>query len=659
MTSTRARAIIRRKGTVGGDVLRARLLFILPLLWSVAVQAEEEDEKGGLQSIVITATRSNALVRDEPRRVEVVPDEEIKESLTVAPGNLSNLLNELAGARMQSSAPGLGGMSIQLRGLPGRHAQILSDGLPIAGAQTGSFSVMQTPPFDLARVEVIKGAASALYGGSALAGVLNLVSRPPGGGSEVLLNQTSSRGTDAVAFLSQSLSKSFGYTAIGGAHYQSREDRDHDGWADLPGYRRATLRPRFYWNEGEEQSVFATLGLMLEDRTGGTLPGRALPGGDAFAEELRTRRIDGGAVAQIPIADERELRVRWSATLTEHDRVYGTTRVENSESSVLGEATLHGEVGKHELIVGAALQYERLHTRDVAGVNFDYTVPGVFVQDELSLTGWMSVAASARVDAHSDYGTFFSPQIALLFRAGDEWSLRASAGTGFAAPTPLIEDVQARSLAVLNPLGSLRAERASTVSLDGRWAEAPWDVNLSIFSSEIRHPLDVREAPGNRLDLINSAGPLRARGVEALIGYSSGPLHILTSITALDVTEVSPEGGRRDSDLIPRFSAEVATILEDEDRGRVGVEIGYVGRQSLSDNPYRTESRAYIEINALAEVKFGDVALFLNVHNLADVRQSDYDPLLRPVPGPGGDPITDVWAPLIGRNINIGIRAEL
>jgi outer membrane receptor for ferrienterochelin and colicins len=636
-------------------LVRASLASVLVVFWCVAAAAGEE-EKGGIQSIVITATRTNALVRDEPRRVEVVPDEEIKESLTVAPGNLSNLLNELAGARMQSAAPGLGGMSIQLRGLPGRHAQILSDGLPFAGAQTDSFSVMQTPPLDLARVEVIKGAASALYGGSALAGVLNLVSKAPGSGSTLLLNQTSVRGTDAVAFLSE---EPLGYTVVGGVHYQSRVDRDHDGWADVPGYRRASVRPRLFWNDGEERSVFAMLGAMQEDRTGGTLPGRALPGGDAFAEALKTRRVDTGGVARFAEAGAREVNVRWSGTLTEHDRTFGITRVENTVASALGEATLHGNWGEHRWILGAALQYERLHTRDVEGVSYDYTVPGIFLQDEISPAEWISIAASARVDSHSDYGTYFSPQIAVLLRAGEEWSLRASAGTGFAAPTPLIEDVQARSLAVLNPLGSLRAERASTFSLDGKWAEAPWDVNLSVFASEIRHPLEVREAPMNRLDLINSPGPLRARGVEALIGYSSGPLHILTSITALDVTEQAPGGGRRDADTIPRFSAEIATILEDEERGRVGVEIGYTGRQSLSDNPYRTESRGYLEINALAELKMGDIAIFVNAHNLTDERQADYDPLLRPVPGPGGAPITDVWAPLIGRIFNLGIRVEL
>ncbi len=104
---------------------------------------------------------------------------------------------------MQAAAPGLGGTSLQFRGLPGRHAQILSDGLPLGGVQTDSFSLMQTPPVDLGRVEVIKGVASALYGASALSGVLNLTSRQPDSESELLINQTSLGGSDVVGFLAR------------------------------------------------------------------------------------------------------------------------------------------------------------------------------------------------------------------------------------------------------------------------------------------------------------------------------------------------------------------------------------------------------------------------------------------------------------------------
>ena len=97
-------------------------------------------------------------------------------------------------------------------------------------------------------------------------------------------------------------------------------------------------------------------------------------------------------------------------------------------------------------------------------------MPALFAQDEFAPTRWLSLAGSARVDAHSDYGTFFSPRVSALFRTAADWSLRASVGTGFAAPTPLIEDVQARSLGLLNPLRGLRAERASSMSLDAKWA---------------------------------------------------------------------------------------------------------------------------------------------------------------------------------------------
>jgi iron complex outermembrane receptor protein len=630
------------------------------LLGVVTTVLAAEDDDDSLSSIVVTATRSGQLVGDQPVRVEVVPDVEIEESLSVAPGNLTNILNELAGVRMQASAAGLGGTALQLRGLPGRHAQILSDGLPLAGAQTDSFSLMQTPPLDLARVEVIKGVASALYGGSALSGVLNLVSRPPTDESNVLLNQTSVGGSDAVAFVGDSISQTLGFTVVGGANYQQRRDPDHDGWSELPGYTRISLPPKLFWTGGEDRSVMATLGVMGEDREGGTMPGRELPTGVAFAEALHTRRIDTGAVARFPLGDGLIVNARGSASLTDRDRVFGTTRIQNTQSAVFGEATVQGQLNAHKWVLGAALQYERLHTDDVPGVNFDYTVPAIFAQDEFAPASWVSLALSGRVDAHSDYGTYFSPRVSALFRPGSDWSLRASVGTGFSAPTPLIEEVQSRTLGLLNPLRNLQVERASSMSLDAKWAEKPWDVNISVFSSEIRHPLDVEAAaqPG-RLELVNNDGPLRSRGAEMLIGYTVGPVHTLANATYLDVTEINPLGGRRDAELIPRYSAELAIIVEDEARGRIGMEIQYTGHQALTEDPYRTESRGYLEINALAELRFGKFSVFANALNLTNVRQQDDDPLLRPAPGLGGEPITDVWTSLIGRTFNVGVRFGL
>jgi iron complex outermembrane receptor protein len=198
------------------------------------------------------------------------------------------------------------------------------------------------------------------------------------------------------------------------------------------------------------------------------------------------------------------------------------------------------------------------------------------------------------------------------------------------------------------------------VSIDAKWAQKPWDVNISVFSSEIRHPLDVEQsAQPDRLELVNGAGPLRSRGAEMLVGLVVGDLHVLVNSTYLDVTEAAPFGGRREAELIPRFSAEIASIYEVEEHGRVGMEIQYTGRQALTDNPYRTRSPGYFEVNALAELRVNKAKFFVNALNVTNVRQRDYDPLLRPTPGLGGEPITDVWSSLAGRTFNVGVRLEL
>ena len=113
---------------------------------------------------------------------------------------------------------------------------------------------------------------------------------------------------------------------------------------------------------------------------------------------------------------------------------------------------------------------------------------------------------------------------------------------------------------------------------------------------------------------------------------------------------------------MPRQAASLDGILESEKRGRIGLELGYTGRQALAYDPYRSVTPGFFELNALAELRLGGVGIFLNAIDLIDltnVRQTHYDPLLRPSPRPGGNPITDVWAPLEGRTFNLGVRAEL
>ena len=168
---------------------------------------------------VVASTRTDKRLDDQPMRVEVVPGEEVQEKLMMTPGDVSMLLNETNGLRVQTTSPSLGGANVRIQGLRGRYTQILADGLPLYGGQTGSLGLLQIPPMDLGQVEVIKGVASALYGMSAIGGVVNLVSRRPpteGHEAEVLVNRTSREATDAVSWLAAPLGPQWGYTFVGG-----------------------------------------------------------------------------------------------------------------------------------------------------------------------------------------------------------------------------------------------------------------------------------------------------------------------------------------------------------------------------------------------------------------------------------------------------------
>jgi iron complex outermembrane receptor protein len=433
-----------------------------------------------------------------------------------------------------------------------------------------------------------------------------------------------------------------------------------DSWADLPGYQRVTLRPRAWWDGGSGRSLFLTAGFTGENREGGTLSGQTLPDGSSFAEELRTRRFDGGAVSQWVLADGLTLSGRLSLTSTRLDRTFGTQRVASTQTTAFAEEALSGNSHGHAWVLGLAFVRDELDVPSVPGVSYTYNVPAVFGQDEFALTPWLKLAGSVRIDVHNEYGTFFSPRLSALVQLPEtEWSVRASIGSGFAAATPFVDEVEATGLGTLLPLRGLNAERAVSASLDAKWSEDEWDVNASVFISEIRDPLTVRSAPAQKLELVNTPGPLRAPGAEVLIHYVTGALHLIASWSYLDVTEETAPGTRQEASLIPRHSAELAGILEDEKRGRIGLELGYTGKQALTDDPYRSVSKPYFQLNALGEIRFGGISIFLNAINLTNVRQTRFDPLIRPAPGPGGTPITDAWAPLDGRTFNLGIRAEL
>ena len=607
--------------------------------------------------VVVASTRTDRGLDDQPLRVDVLPREEIEEKMLMTPGDIVMMMNEMGGMRVQATSPSLGAASVRIQGMPGRYTRFLSDGLPLFG-EVGGLGLLQIPPMDLGRVEVIKGVASSMYGAGAMGGVVNLIARRAESKPvrEFLINRSSRGGTDAVGFYGGPLSPQWGLTLLGGGHWQERVDVNDDAWSDLPQYSRGVLRPRIYWDGGNGRTFFATTGITVEDRAGGTAPDTVLPVASVpYVERLDTRRFDVGMVGQIPIRERYFVAARVAFAHQRHTHVFGEARERDRHTFGFGEVTVRGAAGRHAWVVGAAVERDTYRPTDLPQFATQFTIPGAFVQDDVELASWVSLSASARLDHHSQYGTFLSPRVAALFRSG-RWNSRVSIGTGFFGPDALTEETEAAGLSRLTIPESLRAEEGRSASFDVTRTDGPLSYTLTLFASRVQHPIQVERTVA--YSLRNAAEPATNAGAEVLATLRREPFALTGTYTYVRAREHDAEQGRLDAPLTPRHSAGFVGMWERENVGRVGLEVYYTGVQRLEANPFSERSEPYVILGLLAERQFGTWRLFVNGENLTSVRQTRWQPLVRPDRAPDGRWTVDAWAPLEGRNVNGGIRVR-
>jgi len=304
------------------------------------------------------------------------------------------------------------------------------------------------------------------------------------------------------------------------------------------------------------------------------------------------------------------------------------------------------------VVGGLAIEHDRFRPGDTRRFAYTYTVPGVFVQDDVDVARWLALSASARLDHHSEFGTFLSPRISSLVRAG-QWSSRVSLGQGFFAPTPITEETEAAGLTRLSIAGPLRAERGTNTSIDVTRVAGPLSATLTGFYSRIGDPVEVERT--ERYELRNLPQPTTNAGVEAIAIWKTENASLVANYAFVRSRETTEEG-RVEVPLTPRHSVGLDGALEFGDAWRLGVEWYYTGRQRLEANPYRVESAPYSVFGVLASHRIGRALLFVNGENLTDVKQTNWDPLLRPSRGIDGRWTVDAWAPLDGRVVNGGVR---
>jgi iron complex outermembrane receptor protein len=625
---------------------------------SVTIDVAMEDKMAAMQAITVTATRTERLVEATPVRVEVLDEMEVDENTLMAPSGITMLLNETPGLRVQPASPTLGTGSVRILGLSGQYTAMLADGLPLYGGAASALGPLDVSPVDLKRVELIKGAASALYGGQALGGVINLVSKSPTGQKEVLLNRRTMGVTDAATWLSQRLSQQSGVSLLMSGTVQTTADPDGDGWSDQPRARRWGIRPRFSLNDASGRSLFVTAGFGYDDRRGGTLGSVVVPDGSSFHERLTGRRGDAGLTLRLPRGDSGHVAVRLAVSSNGRERLLGSGPVERDRISTgFTEITRMTKIERGAVVLGAAIQGDAYHNKLNAAFDHDWVTPGIFATGDRDI-GPLTVSASVRGDHHPAAGFQLTERLAILTRPTNEWSVRVSGGTGFAAPTSMTEEVEAIGLRAIK--GSTLHEEKSIggmIDVGGRVrrVEFVFTGYLSSIDGAIQL-VDVGDASRSG-ELRNAAGATRVGGAEAAAIWRFGDNKFLLTYGYSRGTTTDAQTSQREPvPLLNRHRAGADLMLEKPGIYRLGIEGIYYGPQALDDNPYRSQSKPYLYAMAIAVRQIGPVEVVANFENLLNVRQTNYDRLVRPSPSVGGRWTTDVWAPLEGFMANVAFR---
>ena len=628
----------------------------------VSVAMRRQDSPGG----IVAPRRDTRRETDEPTSVDVAGRDALDAQMSRSPGTIDGLLSRMDGVRAQSLLAGSGGEGIRIHGMPARYTKILSDGLPLFGATPEGLEPLQTSPLGLDRVEVIKGVSSSLYGPTALGGVVNLVSASPASPSEVVVNGSSREGSDVALFQAHTFDPKWSGTLLASRNYQNSSDPDGDGWAEVAGYKRVVVQPRAYWARNDNSNWFFTGGWMSENRHSGTFDGARLADFNMFSDDADTRRANAGTVGRILLDTSTFLVVRGSLTREWRTRWYGDTRERDRRNTIFTDVAVTRTLGPNVLTGGMGFERDQFNALDTREWSYRYTTPALYAEDTWTPDHRLGITTGARLDLHSEFGDFVSPRATLVVRPSDTWTAHLSASSGVYAPTPLTDETLGFGLDHVRPT-TREAEHATGWVLDVDNVRDDLELRGSAYRTIINHPLILRTR-GEELELVNADESAHTQGIDVSARYRIERMHFAATYSYIDAAR--PEIGEivgedfafdttmhRTMPLNPRHSARFDANYERPNDRVLGLEVAFVGPQTLSDTLATTTS-AYVTLDARFEKHVRSAILFVHGQNLTGTHQRQFLPVLLSASSPAGQWSGDAWAPLGGPAVNVGMRLK-
>jgi iron complex outermembrane receptor protein len=433
----------------------------------VLEEAEEEEEE-----VVITATRFSRSIANIPTRVEVISGEELAEKANMKPGDIRMLLNESTGIQTQQTSATSFNAGIRIQGLEGRYTQLLRDGYPLYAGFSGGLSILQIAPLDLRQVEVIKGAASTLYGGGAIAGLVNLVSKTPTTEKEIsfLANATSAGGLDLSGFYSQRYGK-VGLTMFASRNSNAPFDPAGIGLTAIPKFERYTIHPRLFLY-GKKTTADIGVNVITEDRTGGSVA-YIKNGGTGFFEKNNTARITTQLGVAHRLNDYTSLQLKNSYSRFDRVITIPSYTFDALQQASFTELSWNKKGTRAEWVVGANVITESLNEASQSITpkrDYNYNTVGLFVQNALSVGNRVVLETGLRGDYVNEYGFELLPRLSAMIRITPKLTTRIGGGFGYKSPTIFTEETERVQFQNLFPIDVARSRNERSVG-------GNWDVN--------------------------------------------------------------------------------------------------------------------------------------------------------------------------------------
>lgn len=464
---------------------------------------EIEEDATMLDGVVVSANRSVTTRKTAPTIVNVMTPEQFER---VNASTVSSAIAFQPGVRVENNCQNCGFQQVRINGLDGPYTQILIDSRPVFSALSNVYGIEQLPVSMVDRVEVMRGGGSALFGSSAIAGTINIITKEPLYNSAQLSHTYTNIGGTASGENNTSLNASLvsddyklGIAVFGQNRQRDAYDADGDGYTELPMINAQTLGTRSFLKTGSYSRITAEYHHLNEKRRGGN--NLDLPPHEADIAEQVQHSINTGGLKFDYFSPDGRHRISTfaSAQHVYRESYYGAGKDPDAYGNTTDLTWVAGaQFDYHfnkclfmpaDLTVGAEFNQDILH--DVmTGYDRDmsqntYTA-SAFVQNEWK-NDKFGILLGGRLDKHNLIAApVFSPRATLRYNPTGNINLRTSYSSGFRAPQAFDEDLHidnvGGTVSMIRLADDLKVEKSHSFSIssDIYMQKGNWQGNLLV-----------------------------------------------------------------------------------------------------------------------------------------------------------------------------------